>query len=165
VVATTGTVLLYWSHGCEWAEGAQGVKQRTGIELRQTRFSFDNYLGMVLFALVSTCFLYAVVILLGPQMSACFCPAEPVGAASSPRWGCCGLLPEPGVIQALPIVFFVLLAISLLVAVVGIILGRTRRTTIDVYLVYALELCPFLTLIFVGIAGCIVFLISFLPPG
>ena len=131
----------------------------------QTRFSFDNYLGMVLFALLCTCFLYAVAIWLGPGIHACFCPERLVGAASSPGWGCCGLLPEPGVMQALPTIFIVLLALSLLVAVVGIILGRTRRTTIDMYLVYGLELCPFLTLVFVGIVGCIVFLISFLQPG
>jgi hypothetical protein len=69
------------------------------------------------------------------------------------------------VIQALPNIFIVLLAISLLVAVAGIILGRARQTTMDVYLVYALELCPSLTLVFLGIVGCIVFLISFLQPG
>jgi hypothetical protein len=54
--------------------------------------------------------------------------------------------------------FIVLLGISMLVAIVGIILRRTRRSTIDVYLVYALELCPFLTLVFLGVVGSIVYL-------
>jgi hypothetical protein len=77
----------------------------------QRRLSFDNYLGTVLFALLCTCFLCVGVILLGPQIDACFCAVRPVGSASN-----------------------------------------------DVYLIYSLELCPLLTLVFLGIVGCIVYL-------
>jgi len=52
----------------------------------------------------------------------------------------------------------VLLGISVLVAVAGIVLGRTRRARMDVDLLYTLELCPFLTLIFLGVVGCVVYL-------
>jgi hypothetical protein len=57
----------------------------------------------------------------------------------------------------LPLFFLVLLAISLPVSMAGIILGRQRRTRVDANLVYALELCPFLTLVFLGVVACIVY--------
>jgi hypothetical protein len=126
----------------------------------QRRFTFDNYLGMALFAVLCTCVLFATAILLGPQIHACFCPMRLVGE-SSPGWGCCGQLPVPGVIQAFPILCAALLGISLLVAALGIVLGQTRRTTIDLCLVYALELCPVLTLVFLGVVGCIVYSFAF----
>jgi hypothetical protein len=124
----------------------------------QRRFSFDSYLGMVLFALLCTCLLGAAVILLGPQIDDCFCGVEPVKSAPNTVWVCCRQEPEPGLLRVYPILFIVLLGISVLVAVAGIVLGRTRRARMDVHLLYTLELCPFLTLIFLGVVGSIVYL-------
>jgi hypothetical protein len=59
------------------------------------------------------------------------------------------------------VIVTVTLTISLLVALSGIILGRTRRMTIDANLVYALELCPFLTLVFLGVVASILAVLIF----
>ena len=124
------------------------------------RFAFDNYLGMTLFALLGEGFWWVLIFafLLAPRMPFCGCPVEtrpPTG------WGCCGQLPVPWPIQAYPVLFMVLMGMSLLVSLVGIILGRTRRTRVGANLVYALKLCPFLMLVFLGVVACIVFSLGF----
>jgi hypothetical protein len=58
-----------------------------------------------------------------------------------------------GLVQAFPILFVALMATSLLAAVAGIYLGRAPRRRIDAHVVYALKLCPLLTLVFLGIVG------------
>ena len=121
----------------------------------QGRFSFDNYLGMTLFALLAEGFWWVLifVFLLAPRLVFCGCPVETKPVTG---WGCCGQ-PVPWLIQAYPILFLVFLAISLPVSIAGIILGRKRRTTVDANLVYALQLCPFLMLVFLGVVACIVY--------
>jgi len=124
------------------------------------RFSFDNYLGMILFALLGEGFWWVLIFafLLAPHMIFCGCDVETKPVTG---WGCCGQQQVPWPIQAYPILFIVLLAISLLVSLAGIFLGRSRRTTIDANLVYALELCPFLMLVFLGVVASIVYSLGF----
>ena len=126
----------------------------------RTRFSFDSYLGMILFALLGEGFWWVLmfVFFLAPHMPICGCPAETRPVTG---WGCCGQLPVPWPVQAYPILFMVLLGMSLFVSLVGIILGRIRRTTIDANLVYVLELSPFLMLVFLGVVACVVYSLSF----
>src|SRR5215472_10560542 len=96
----------------------------------QRRFSFDNYLGMTIFALMGEVFWWVLifVFLQAMLMPFCGCPVETKPVTG---WGCCGELPVPWPIQAFPILSMSLLAISLLVSITGIILGRTRRSRVD----------------------------------
>ena len=67
----------------------------------RTRFSFDNYLGMILFALLGEGFWWVMmfVFFLAPHMPICGCPAETRPVTG---WGCCGQLPVPWPVQVYP---------------------------------------------------------------
>lgn len=116
------------------------------------RFSFDNYLGMVLLAMVCVCFMCSSSILLGPQVHACMCPVNVPPCCTPPFL-------QPTWLRVYAVVFIAVLTMSLLVALMGIIMGRRRQTTVDTNLVYALTLCPFLTLVFLGVVTSILFVV------
>lgn len=141
-----------------WSCGESG--EQAEVKHMHGRFSFDNYLGMTLFALLAEGFWWLLIFdfFLAPRVVFCGCPVETKPVTG---WGCCGQLQVPWLIQAYPILFLVLLAISLPVSIAGISLGRKRGTTVDANLVYALELCPFLMLVFLGVVACIVYTLSF----
>jgi hypothetical protein len=130
-----------------------GEQQGEDERMQRGRFTFDNYLGMVLFALLWESLAYAFLILLGPQIHSCFCPAD-VPSCCTPALF---LPPWP---QVYLLASLAVLTLSLVVVLVGIILGRTRRTTVDANVVYALMLCPFLTLVFLGVVASIVSLLA-----
>ena len=98
---------LYWSYGNPEAVSGKRRVRACGDEL------FDNYLGMMLFALLGEGFWWVLlfVFFLAPRIL-CFCPVETRPVTG---WGCCGQLPVPWPVQAYPL-FMVLLGMSLFVS-------------------------------------------------
>ena len=139
-------------HVCSSKPSSVDGWQQAKDESMRRRFSFDNYLGMVLFAMIGVCFLCGNILLLGPQIHQCMCPVNVPSCCTPP-------LLQPTWLRVYAVVFVAVLTMSLLVALMGIILGRKQQTTVDANLVYALQLCPFLTLVFLGVVTSILFFV------
>jgi hypothetical protein len=130
-------------------------------------FTFGNYLTLVVYALVFEVLGYAaLVVLLAPQLDTCFCPVQRDLRVGTVTWRCCQAPTVPSgvllwVVHAFPFLCAALMALSLLVAVVGFNLEHTARRRIDVRVVYALKLCPLLTVVFLGMVALAYFVIAF----
>jgi hypothetical protein len=115
------------------------------------RFSFDIFRDMVLLAVLCGGVFEGLLVVVGPQVTACFCSAYPAHCPC-PRPIPAGLSASvPGLIQVWSVLVMALVPLSLLVGLVGIFLGRRAAATVDVHLVHGLKLCPLLILLFLEV--------------
>jgi hypothetical protein len=119
-------------------------------------------LDLVVIALVCSVTLNGFAVLLGPQIAACFCPVypNPCPCARTPPYS---PVPVVAFVQMYPVLSVALLVISVLGAVVGFSLARETPRRLPVTVIQALQFCPLITLVLVGVVASIL-AVTLWPP-